>query len=142
MVGFSNNKPKKGKKENPPSSKKKVRTNSSKSEPSKKFNVNESEVTTLKKKTEKDVSITNLEKMNEKVEIPNYIPKVEDCDENLFIHIINHSKVKKFEPFIIGKVDNSVLENIDRHIRESKEELNPLDSVDLSDGDRLKTLTR
>lgn len=120
--------------------------NSRKTEPSKpsrkNFNVDENEVVTLKKKKTSDISENDLSKLTDKVDIPNFIGDVKDCNENLLIHIINHSKVKTFDPFIMGKVDNTIVATIDNCIKESREEIVPSDIVNLSDNDRLQTLKR
>lgn len=147
MAGFNSKKKVKSKEEkvsnrgsNKPQPRKKV--NSNKPQPSKNFNVNKEEVTTLKKKVEQDVSIKELEKNSEKVEITNYIQRVENVDEKFFIHMLNQSKIKELNPFMLGKVDQSLIDSIDKYIRESKEEIVPDDVVDLTDGDRLMTLKR
>lgn len=121
----------------------KRKSNANKSQPNKKnFNVNENETITLKKSVREDVSIKALEKDRENVKITHYIPIVTDSNENLFIHIINHSKVKNFEPFILGKLDSNISDLIDKCIKDSKEEIKLNDVVDLTDGDRLMTLKR
>lgn len=108
----------------------------------KSFSVNDNESAPLKRKASQELMVKDIEKLSEKTEVPSYIYGVKDCEEKLLIHIINHSKVKTIKPFMIGSVDNTICNNIDRYIKESKEGINPTDLVDLSDGDRLKTLAR
>lgn len=111
--------------------------------PPKNFSVDEREVQPLAKpRKDEIVSKNELKKMVEKVDVPTYIPSVKNCDEALFIHIINHSKLKDIDPFLIGKVDYSLSDLIDKCIKESKKEFVPTDSVDLSDGNRIKNLSR
>ena len=114
--------------------------NSSKKQRS--FNVDERELTSTKKVGREEVSERELEKLAEKIDLPRYIPKVKDCDEKFFIHMINHSKSKDFEPFMIGDFDRELCESIEKSIEQSREEFKPSDVVDLSDGNRIRTLER
>lgn len=114
--------------------------NSSKKQRS--FNVDERELTSTKKIGREEVSERELEQLAEKIDLPRYIPKVKDCDEKFFIHMINHSKSKDFEPFMIGDFDRELCESIEKSIEQSREELKPGDVVDLSDGNRIRTLER
>ena len=120
--------------------------NGSRTEPSKpsrkNFNIDEDEVVTLKKKKPSDISESDLSKLTEKVDVPSFIGDVKDYNERLLIHIINHSKVKMFDPFIMGKIDKTIVTTIDNCIRESREGIVPSDIVNLSDNDRLQTLKR
>lgn len=108
----------------------------------KNFNVDHNETSTMRKAPSREVSDKELEKLVEKVELPKFIGSIKSCDEKFFIHMINHSKTKEFDPFIIGSVDDSICENIDQYIRESKEEFVPTDTVDLTNGKKLVTLER
>lgn len=135
----TNNKQAKGNSKSAPS---KNARNSKNVNQSRNFNVDSSETTTLRKAPSREVSDKDLEKLAEKVELPRFISDVKSCDEKFFIHMINHSKTKEFDPFIIGSVDSSVCENLDQYIRESKEEFVPSDTVDLSNGKKLVALER
>lgn len=109
----------------------------------KSFKVDEKEVrNTSSTKDEEVISKNDLNKMVEKVDIPTYIPSVKNCDEALFLHIINHSRTKDIGAFMMGSVDYSSSNLIDKCIRESKKEFVPSDSVDLSDGNRINNLKR
>lgn len=109
---------------------------------SKNFNVDANETSTLRKTPSREVSDKELERLAERVELPKFIGGIKSCDEKFFIHMINHSKTKEFDPFLIGSIDGDICEILDQYIRESKEEFVPSDSVDLSNGKKLVTLER
>ena len=147
MAGFSNKKNNKNVKAkgtpSKPSPKAPKGAKKNAQKPQKNFSVDEEQIQPLASPKRDDiVSKNELNKMIEKVDIPKYIPSVKNCDEALFIHIINHSKTKDIDPFLIGKVDYSLSDIVDRCIKDSKKEFVPSDSVDLSDGNRIKNLAR
>lgn len=150
MAGFGaktkSKKDNKAVKKNPASKNVKSRNsanrNNTRNQVNKNFNVDSDETSTLKKAPSKEVSDRELERLAEKVELPRFISNVKSCDEKFFIHMINHSKTKEFDPFIIGSVNEEICESLDEYIRESKEEFVPSDTVDLSNGQKLRSLER
>lgn len=121
-------------------------SNSSKSksnQQTKNFKVDEKEVRNISSKKEEEIiSKNDLNKMIEKVDIPTYINSIENCDEALFLHIINHSRTKDVGAFMMGTTDYTSSDLIDRCIRESKNEFVPKDSVDLFSDGRVNNLRR
>lgn len=99
----------------------------------KRFNVNIRETSSLRRVEENDdgVSDNELEKLAEEIELPRYITDVKSCEEKLFIHMINHSQKKDFEPFMLGEPNMLISNMLDEYIEKSKEEFVPQDNIDL-----------
>lgn len=99
----------------------------------KRFNVNNRETSSLRRVEENDygVSDNELEKLAEEIELPRYITDVKSCEEKLFIHMINHSQKKDFEPFMLGEPNMLISNMLDEYIEKSKEEFVPQDNIDL-----------
>lgn len=99
----------------------------------KRFNVNSRETSSLRRVEENGdgVSDNDLEKLAEEIELPRYITDVKSCEEKLFIHMINHSQKKDFEPFMLGEPNMLISNMLDEYIEKSKEEFIPQDNIDL-----------
>lgn len=99
----------------------------------KRFNVNIKETSALRRVEENDegVSDNELEKLAEEIELPRYIIDVKSCEEKFFIHMINHSHKKDFDPFILGEPNMLISNMLEEYIEKSKEEFIPQDNIDL-----------